>query len=175
MTPEDLKNYAVAFQSFLTPISIIIGGIWAFRKYFLQQENYPNIEFSADINFIGEQANWWIVELIGIIENKGKVQHKMKEFRFDLNALFIQDTIDTSENWGGQVNFPHLIAEGSFLPKYSGFFFIDPGIKAKYSYVTRVPNAANFLLFHSWFNYYDARSYSHAAEKSVQVPQSRER
>ncbi len=131
MTLEELKNLAGALQSFATVISLIIGGIWVYRRYLRQQENYPNIEFSADVNFIGEQADWWIVELIGTIENKGKVQHKMREFKFDLNALYSEDQIDVSNKWGDQVNFPHLVAEGSFLPQRREFFFVAPGIKAK--------------------------------------------
>src|SRR5688500_17146592 len=91
---EQLKNLMAALQSLATVVSFIVGGIWVYRRYIRQQEKYPNIEFSADINFIGEQADWWIVELIGVIENKGKAQHKMEEFNFDLNALYSKDQID---------------------------------------------------------------------------------
>ena len=77
MTPEEIKNYFAALQSLATVISFIIGGIWVFRKYINHQERFPHIEFSADINFIGLQGEWWIVELIGIIENKGKCQHRI--------------------------------------------------------------------------------------------------
>lgn len=74
MTYEEFKNFAVALQSFATIASFIIGGIWVYTRYIRQRENYPNIELSADVNFVGEQASWWIiVELIGTIENKGKL------------------------------------------------------------------------------------------------------
>lgn len=175
MTYEEFMNFAAALQSFATILSFIIGGIWVYTRYIRQRENTPNIESSAELNLIGEQAGWWIVELIATIENKGKVQHKMKEFRFDLNALCSDDQIDTSEKWGGQVNFPHLVAEGSLLPTQSDFFFIDPGIKAKYSYVARVPRDATFLIFHCWFKYYDDPNLSHTAEKSISVPRLKEK
>lgn len=41
-----------------------------------------------------------MIELIALIENKGKAQHRMKDFGFDLNALFTNDKIETKEKWG---------------------------------------------------------------------------
>lgn len=169
MTLEQWKNLAAALQSFATAISFIAGGIWVYFRYIRQQENFPNIEFSADVDLIGEQGDWFIVELIGIIENKGKVQHKMEEFEFDLNAINSQDTIDVSNDWGGQVHFPNLVAKGSFLPKSYSFFFIDPGVRAKYSYIARVSKDATFLIFHCWFNYVDGRRFGHTAERTVSL------
>lgn len=169
MTLEQWKNLAATIQSFATVISFILGGIWVYMRYIRQQERYPNIEFSADINFIGQQADWLIIELIGTIENRGKAQHKMKEFEFDLDAIYSQDPIEVSDEWGGQVNFHRPVVKGSFLPKRYSFFFIDPGVKAKYSYVARVPKEATFLIFHCWFKYSDGRNFGHTAEKTVNI------
>jgi len=166
---EVLKNYASSFQSIITACSLIVGGCWVYFKYLRRQENYPNIEFTADINLIGKQGEWWIIELIAIIENKGKVQHKMNNFRFDLNAIFTEDQVEVSNEWDGQVDFPQQIAEGSFLPKRYQFFFIDPGVKAKYSYIVRAPVKATFLILHSWFSYADNRGYNHTAERTVSL------
>ena len=115
MTHEALKDYATVLQSIATVISFIIGGIWVYMKYIRQQEKYPHIEFFADINFVGKQQGFWIVELIASIENKGKVEHKINEFGFDLNALYCEDKIDVSQEWGGQGNFPHLVTKVHFF------------------------------------------------------------
>jgi len=170
MTIENWKNVAAALQSIATIASFIIGGIWVYLRFIRQQEKYPNIEFLADIEFLGFQNDWWLVEIIASIENKGKAQHKMNEFRFDLNALYPDDPIEVSKKWGGQVNFPRLIAEGSFLPEKFSFFFLDPGTKAKYSYIARIPKQARFVILHCWFKYDDDRGYSHTSEKTVAVP-----
>jgi hypothetical protein len=79
-----------------------------------------------------EQGDFWIVEFAGVLENKGKVRHKIAKFDFDVNALFFDDPVETRDEWGGQVHFPHKIIEGSFLPKHFKYFFIDPGVKARY-------------------------------------------
>ena len=170
MTIEDWKNIASALQSLTTIVSFVIGGIWVYLRFIRQQEKYPNIEFLADIIFIGTQDDWWVAEIIATIDNKGKAQHKMSEFRFDLKALFGDDKVDVSPEWGGQVHFPRLVANGSFLPERLDFFFIDPGTKAKYSYIARIPKLATFVILHCWFRYTDERNYRHIAEKTIAVP-----
>ncbi|MEW6657870.1 MAG: hypothetical protein AB1424_04340 [Thermodesulfobacteriota bacterium] len=170
MTIGEFKDLSSAIQSLATAISLGVGGWWVFRKYIRQQEDRPHIEFTADINLIGVQGDYLIAELIATIENKGKVEHRMSEFDFDLNALYHGDHINIGEQWGGQVDFPHSIVEGSFLPMRSNFFFIAPGVKAKYSYIARVPKEASFLMLHCWFKYDYNRKYGHTAEKTVKVP-----
>jgi hypothetical protein len=168
---EDFKNVAAIAQSLATAISFAVGGVWIYQRYVRQQERYPHIESAADIVFVGEQSGFWVVELKGILENKGKVQHKISEFEFELSAIFSGDKVETSEVWRGQVDFARNLAKGSFLPP--GFiFFIGPGIKAVYSYITRVPSEATFLIFHCRFKYLDKRNASHTAERTISVPRS---
>ena len=171
LTIEEINNIAAACESVATVASLVIGGIWVYTKYIRQQERYPNIEFSADVNFIGRQGDFWLVELISTVENKEKSQHRMEDFKFDLNSIKRETEVQTSEKWGNQIDFPVLLAQGSFLPQQYKFFFIDPGVKAKYSYLTRVPTETSFVILHSWFKYSDGREASHAAERTVAVPQ----
>jgi len=170
MSAEEWKNITAGAQSIATIVSFIVAGYWVYRRYVRSEENFPNIEFSADLNFVGTQGAWWIVEVIALIDNKGKVQHRMSEFEFDLNALYLEDPVETSKKWGDQIDFSRRIAAGSFVPAKFSFFFIDPGVKAKYTYVTRVPTQARFLILHCWFNYSDKRKYGHTAEITVKVP-----
>jgi hypothetical protein len=143
MTPvaqsELFRNWAEFAQSALTALALFVGGIWAYFKFVLRQEQYPHIETSADINFIGKHEDYWVIELIAWIENKGTAQHKMSEFDFDLYHLLPHDFLEEKEQFGGQVEFPRPTKKGSFLPRRSKFFFVDPGVKAKYSYITKVP------------------------------------
>lgn len=169
MTIAEFKDLTEILNSILTTLSIIIGGGWVFYRFILQQERYPNINFSTDILIIGKQDNYWIIELIAIIDNKGKAQHRMKDFGFDLNALFVDDKVKTIEKWGGQVDFPNRLTFGSYLPKHQSFFFIDPGTTAKYSYITKVPENTTFLILHSNFVYDNRKGYMHTAEKTIQL------
>jgi hypothetical protein len=183
MSWEDWKNAGAMFQSFVTGVGIIFGGIWAYLRYVRQEENNPYIEFSADLNFVGRQAGWWIVEIVAFVENKGKVQHRMREFTFELDSIYSVDPVALDPRWGNQVNFEHALARGSFRPQSYRSFFIAPTVKASYSHITRVPAEATFLLLHCGFRYPDTlldrirnlvpryrRTRGHVAEKTVRVP-----
>lgn len=169
MTLENWEKLSSILQGVVTSVSIIIAGWWAYRRFVVQQEKYPNINFTADINLIGKQEDEWLVELIALIDNKGKAQHKMEDFRFDLNAILKDERLTLSKKWGGQVDFTHQIAEGSFLPSNMTFFFIDPGTSAKYSYITKLPKDTAFIILHCTFDYFDKRGYRHTAEKTIKV------
>jgi hypothetical protein len=137
---EDWKNFSATLQSFFTCVGILAGGIWAYTRYVRQEENNPYIEFSADLNFIGRQSESWIIEIIGLIENKGKVQHQMTEFQFELDAIYAGDPTELGPSkWQQEAYFGHSVARGSFLSKERQFFFIAPTVKAKYSHITLVP------------------------------------
>jgi hypothetical protein len=166
---QDFNNLAGGFQAIVTPFILIFGGWWAYKRFVRQREKFPFIEFTADIVLIGMQKNCWIVELVAYIENKGKVRHKIETFDFDLVALSRGDEIATNEIYGNQVDFTTKVAKGSFLPKSMNFFFIDPGVKAKYSYVALVPLNTSFLNLHAWFNYTDQEA-SHVAERTIKIP-----
>jgi hypothetical protein len=169
---EVLKDWGSFVQSVATVLSFIVGGWWVYIKFVRAQEKYPNIEFSADINIIGQQNGFLIVELIAYVENKGKAQHQMQDFNFDLNALFPQDPILPDQRWGGQIDFPHPICSGSFLPARSKFFFVDPGTTAKYSYIAGVPKETSFLILHCRFEYTNRGRTAHTAEKTIRVPKT---
>ena len=170
LTIEDWKNIAQAVQSAATVVSFLVGGIWVYRKYIMQQEGFASIESSADIQFVGAQDDFWIAELTLTLENKGKAQHRMTKCAFDLNAIEDGEPIVANDRWGGQVDFSTPLTEGSFLPNRYKFFFIAPGVTAKYSYITRIPASARYVILHCWFDYDDGRPYSHTAERTVAVP-----
>lgn len=182
-------------QSGLTSIAIIFGGFWAYFRFIRQRENNALIDFSVDIVFHSFLDDYWLVEIVAFVENKGKVQHKIYKFDFKLEYLEKTDrVISTSkeEEERGQVKFK-ILEEGSFMrrkrlkrksltifhnriftpcisiPK-KRYFFIEPGLKNKYSYVTKVPSNTDILLLHSWFEYPNSK-HGHIAEVTKKVPE----
>src|SRR6266404_3639694 len=169
-TYDKFAHLAGGIASVITVLVAIIGAIWAYRRFIAQEERYPAITFSADINFVCRQRGYWIVELISIIENHGKVPHRFQRCNFDLNVLFPEDEVDVKDEFGGQAFFPQEIMKGSWLPKRFEYFFIAPGATSKYTYVARVPDTASAIMLHSWFEYDDRRNAGHSAEKTVALP-----
>ncbi|MEA3043271.1 MAG: hypothetical protein QOH47_1109 [Sphingomonadales bacterium] len=170
MAPVEWYEHAAsAVGSIVTAAALIAGGIWAFWRYVVQSERYPHIETAAEIEVIGLQAGHRIVEVRAVLTNRGKVEHKIEKFDFDLNALFKSDLIETAECWGGQVDFPHRVADGSFLPGHFSYFALGPGLTGRYSFIARVPEEATFLMLHCAFRYSDSRGLSHSMEKTIKL------
>jgi hypothetical protein len=113
MAYEEFNQLAGAIESLMTILALAIGGYWAYWRFIRQREGRPHVQFSADIVFIRKQGDWWIVEFVAWLENKGKVQHLIKDFHFDVHALFADDPVEVSADFRGQVFFPHEIAKGS--------------------------------------------------------------
>jgi hypothetical protein len=166
---KDFKCIVEIAESIAKILGILIGGWWVYYKFIRQRENQPLIDFTVDIIFHAKQKDYWIVELVAYIENKGKVQHRLYDFPFDLAGLNIENNVELTQKFGNQVYFPNIIATGSFLPARSEYFFIEPGLKNKYSFLTRVPVNTQVVLMHSSFMYLDGK-HSHAAEVTRKVP-----
>jgi hypothetical protein len=177
MTLSDWKDIAGNFQSAVTPpqtvlvagfcLAVLVGGLFAYRRYRAKESSYAHIETALEISFLGQQGGFWIVELKAILNNKGGVQRRIHKFRFDLNAIRADDPIDANPR--GQVNFSNEIAKGSFVPRGYSYCVVGPSVTATYCYVARVPQWATFLILHCWFDYNPG--FSHLMKRAVQVPQ----
>lgn len=97
------------------------------------------------------------------------MQHIIEQFDFELASLNSTDNIEVDKNHREQVLFPNVVAKNTFIPPTFKSFFIEPGLKNKYSYIARVPANTEVLLFHSWFKYLDGKR-SHVAEITKKVP-----
>lgn len=168
MSPEDIEHIVSSLESIATIIALAVGGYWTYRRFVKQREDFALIDFTVDINFIGEQDGSWIVELIAHLENKGKVRHWFSDLNFDLAALFQSDQLQAKEEmYGGQAIFPNEIEKRPWIP--NGRYFIEPGLRNKYSFVARVPKEASFLILHGRFTY-ENQAASHTAERTAAVP-----
>jgi hypothetical protein len=167
MDLSNIKDLADTVESVATVVALAVGGYWTYARFIRQRDDYAFIEFTLDMNFIGQQDGKWIVELIAYLENKGKVQHTFSDLSFDLEALYQGDRVEPNETYGGQAFFPHQLAKRRWIPP--GKYFIESGLRAKYSYVAEVPLEATFLMLHGGFTYENQRA-SHTAERTMAVP-----
>lgn len=177
----DQKSVLEVVQIVLTCIGILGAGLWALFVFIRQRENKPRVEFSADIIFHKKVGDWWIVELLAVVENKGKIQQKLYNLDIDFSSIGVNDRIELAERFNNQVHFPNSIVNGSFLNPKTVYFFIEPGVKSKYSHITRVPANALTVNLHTKFKYKKHgwfcrkvfklnRSRSHTAEATKAVP-----
>jgi hypothetical protein len=163
------KDLAGVVESIVTVCAILVGGWWTYFRFIKQRENHALIDFTVDIVFHEFKNGYWIVELVAFLENKGKVQHRVSDFKFEVESLNNGDQVLLNEAFGNQVYFPNAIVSGSFLPAKSTYFFNEPGLKNKYSFIARIPQEADVILMHSTFRYLDGKHF-HSAEVTKRVP-----
>ncbi|MGD2089272.1 MAG: hypothetical protein PVH61_24055 [Candidatus Aminicenantes bacterium] len=172
MNAAEFSDIAQGIASIATFLGIIIGGGWALRKYVFQKEDYPRIEFSVDINFVGTHKSQWIIEVLGLLQNKGEVPHKIRDLRFEIRYLSREDKIEAGDDSiGGQLRFRKPVKQGSWTPAdSSGPMVILPGISLRYSYVYHVPTTIAFVMLHGKMKYARGGIEDLRADRVVKVP-----
>lgn len=158
-------------ESLAAVIILIAGAAWSYTKWKVRREHAPRLEFAVTVNFVGKHGDQWVVELIALLKNKGHVQHKIRDFSFDLRYLTDSDPITYGDDKiNHQLYLPHEGKSGAWIPASWGWTFIEPGLKARYSHVTTIPAAAKFVLLHGRFDY--PRDDFHTADRLLAVPGS---
>lgn len=151
-------------------IAALAGALWAFEKWRRRDEHFPRVWFEVSVNFLGESKGQVVVELVAKIENKGVVPLKIRDFTFKLRGLREQDSFEVGkEDIRGQLRFPHVVVEGSFLPSSWDHTFIYPGIQTEYNYVFAIPGDMLFVRIQADFKY-PGPSKSHHAARILKVP-----
>jgi len=171
MSLEDWKNVADIIQASVTTIALIVGGVWAYIKFIYRRENVARAEFTIDLDFVGKQSEYWLVEISAFVENKGFTRHQVKNFKINVRYLLNNDTVvDGREDLKFQVKIPHSInkrIEDKERYLYRDTY-IDPGLRYRNSYITFIPQNATFVLVFGAFEYGKERF---TAQRLFKVPQ----
>ena len=159
-------------QSVAALVVLVLGAFWGYFKWRKRREHAPRLEFTVDVNFVGLHKGQWLVEVLALVDNKGLVQHRIREFSFDLRTLDVNDPIEEGEKEiNYQTRIPRKVKEAAWIPRDWESTFIEPGLKTRYSYVVAVPRTAKFVLVHGKFDY-GRKGLFHTSDKLVAVPES---
>jgi hypothetical protein len=176
---EPFKNVAEGIQAIVTSAALIAGGIWALWRFVLTREGLPRIEPDLDLVFVHKQNKRWIVEIVAMLENKGKARLSIKEFVFELRyglptdeiesgRILVEDMFDVK----AELNFPaHSEVKDAWL-KNDETIFLDPGVRQRHSLVASLPEEATIALAAIEFWYPNKES--ELAVKLAAVPKSNE-
>lgn len=154
-----------------TVIATIAAGWWAILSWRKKNELFPRVYFEVSVNFIGWHQGEIVAEVVATLENKGIVPLKIKHFGFKVRALMQCDApVPGDETIRKQLLFPHIVAEGLFVPDSWDHSFVFPGVKTEYNYVTTIPAEAAYIRVQGDFEYLEHAGQSHHAAKVLQVP-----
>jgi hypothetical protein len=154
-----------------TLIATIIAGWWGIVSWRKRNELFPRVYFEVSANFVGRHREKLVTEIVAVLENKGIVPLKIKHFGFKVRALTKDDALVLGdEKIRKQLLFPHVVAEGVFVPESWDYSFVFPGVRTEYTFVTAVPTDAAFLRVQADFEYLEHAGQSHHAAKILKVP-----
>jgi hypothetical protein len=148
---KQISDIVQMISAILSPMAIVIAGLWAFWRFIIQKEREPRAEFDLTAEFLGLQNGKWVVEISAHLANRGKVRHMMKDATLNVRYLKATDPVVESQVDGhfGQVEFPHSIGRRKIWQDS----FIDPGLAFRNSYLTWVPADATYILLLCKFEY----------------------
>lgn len=156
-------------------VSVVAAGFafyWAFERWRRQEEHFPRINFELEIEIIDQTAAGTIINIISVVENKGLVPLRIKDFICELRGLNRDDPLEIGdENIRHQLNFKNLLEGGEFIPKDWECSFVYPGVKTTYTFVTVLPKNVIYLLVRASFTYLDHKN-THHTGKIIRIPDS---
>lgn len=145
-------------------IVALIGGWWAIEKWRKRDEHFPRINFEVTANFLGIQDGQMVVEVVAILENKGVVPLKIKDFTFKMRGISSEDPLKKgNESVREQLLFTRELAKGPFIPEKWIYSFVYPQVKTNYNYVTSIPMNISFIRVQADFAYILKGETHHAA------------
>jgi len=164
-------------ESLVKIIAIIVGAVWAVYRFGLFRERHSKIEFTLDFHQLGLQDNKIVGEVVAILENKGKVRHRInaKEFVLTIRTLRSNSKIelcsDTEEKEIDikQLNFPYkIISNEPFVQSYEETY-IDSEVKQNYSYPISFESDVTFILVKARFNLINQKDDFQTAQKVFKI------
>ena len=153
--------WAVVFGCFQI-LAISVGAAWAWRRLTKERTHTPHIEFDVECNFYGPEKGFYLAEFILSADNKGYVIHWFPSIK--LRVRGIEANVDL-QYWPGKeprLQFPLKVVddvEVIFKEKYQ-HIFVEPGVRQKINFVTKVPERCRYVLMRAQFNYDETRSHS---------------
>ncbi len=174
MNPADAEALNVLvwvqFGQIATALIAIGAAIWAFRKWWLRDEDFPRIAFEVNVNFVGRKDESLVCELVACLDNKGVVPIKFRDMTFVLRGIAESDKLEIGDDSiRNQLNFERVLCRGSFIPKRWKYSFIYPGVATEYNFVIAIPADIAFVRMQGDF-VYERGGETHHAAKVLAVP-----
>jgi len=146
-TLSEWKDLAAIAQGGATVAAVVIGGVWALRRYYRNAEHRANPAVSLQASFLGKQGESWVVEVTVSVENKGKSPYAIHALTLTTTAMLEGDGLSSNSKRHGSLKFQHELSQGSFLyPDYVSV--VDPGTTAAYTQLAAVTGKARFVTFY---------------------------
>lgn len=158
-----MSDIAALLPRYVTVAVLLIGGLWAYWRFFYERQGEPATDVEVDLEFVGVQAGNHIVQVTATLENRSLVRHRYKDFSVTIRYLTAEDEVaDGDAGVHYQLNCPRTIDSriGGQRRYFANASYINPKQRFRHRYVTFLPCDATFAWTQCRFTYVFSRSRS---------------
>jgi hypothetical protein len=134
----------------------------------------PRIQFDVLARTYDIGADDLVLELVFRMDNKGTVRQEFRSLKIRLRGIAAGEPLEYwKERSPFRLRFPHKIVEDEFVPQSPHadyYYFVEPGVRQDFTYITKVKREHTLLLVHGTFLY--GPKVEHTIERIAQVQPS---
>jgi len=171
----------------LVKITVIIGAVWGFYKFFQYRELKQRIQLNIDANIYEltspEQTkafNWdrqgnretvpvqprtHAIEILLKFTNKGFTRMRLFNIQIGVNTMRLQNESQFDQN-DGHLHLTRVFTSGNLVPVFrvkdkpveeTSFYYIEPGIEQTISYLTLITEPRELVQIYAKFSHEQKR------------------
>lgn len=162
----------IDLPDYVEPVSVILGGAWAYWRFVYQRDRYPRVTLTPRIEQVAWHGGGRIVRVSVDVRNDGNVRLIIPRMRYTLRTLREGDPIeDGDDDLLGQPKFPHVeVHRRRFTHPRHVYSFVDAGTVTTFTSIARVHGDARIALVQVNMRYRDPDSEFHGAVAVVELP-----
>lgn len=167
------KNLIDVFLGLAQFLVVLCGAAWAYYRFRAEGLHRPRVEFDVDANFLGPQNNYFLTEILISAHNVGLRIRKFPSIKLLVRGIKHDAKIEEWKENEPRLFFPDKIIDNAevIFKKNYGHVFVEPGVKQKLTYLTRIPADYRFISIRVEFEYNENRT--HSAERILELPTRR--
>jgi hypothetical protein len=174
-----LQEILSSLPGIISTVALVAAGLWAFFRVRVERSHTPHIELDIDCNLYGPEGDYYIAEVIIIVNNRGLVRQDFHSMILKVRAITEDTELHLKTIYGEQrLEAPDKLLEVEVIKKAEteNYLFVEPGVKHMITYSTKLPVKNNetqkkikYLLLRSKFYYHPKKP--HSVERLYSVEQ----
>lgn len=150
-------------------IVLIVGAVWGFYRFKAEGQYKPRVEFDVEVNFLQHHDNSVAAEFIIVAENKGIRTRSFDQIYLSVKGIKSNSELGEWEKDKPRLLFPIKIIDKAELVYKKKFksIFVEPGVKQKITYFSKVPSDISLISVRAEFLYNNNKS--HSTERMYRV------